>query len=89
MTQTMREKLIEAGVAAIAALPIVDANNPGGELDVLRRREAVQAIVYAILEAMREPNVGAVRVMHALAYDGVTDWCDLHEAMIDHIRSGK
>lgn len=85
---TMREKLESAGFAAIANLPVVDALEPGSELDTLRRREAVRALLDAILTTLRKPDDGMIDAgMFKRAENYRTD--EVFTAMIDHIRSGK
>lgn len=49
-------ELIDRAVAALMKLPIRDAANPGGELDNLRLREAVRAVLVAIRELPEQPG---------------------------------
>lgn len=46
------ERAVEGVVAALKRLPIRDLEEPGGELDELRLREAARAVIHAHLTAL-------------------------------------
>ena len=79
---------LEKMVAAMAALPVRDLSEPGGELDKLRLREVARAA----LEAIREPSPdmcvkGGIAIYDEKpnAYTAVDEAAACHRAMIDEI----
>lgn len=59
-------EIINRGVEALKRLPVRDRDNPGSELDELRLREAVRAVIGSMRGA------GTVAMFQAL-YDGNPD----------------
>lgn len=94
MTQTMRERLIEAAAKASyeandIRAPWEDAQEEWGE--IYRKRAA--AAVDAVLSELREPDEGMIRTgaKTANAIDPYCRWtgADSFTAMIDHLMAGK
>jgi hypothetical protein len=56
MEEEMADKVVDAILAAWKKLPLRDFEAPGGELDMLRKREAARAAINAYHDYIRQQS---------------------------------